>query len=67
MKGATMAITNPDKRLTVADVEAELWDEIQGHRLRKRRLNALLAVLKVEAAGQKMLPIMEPEKPAGKK
>jgi hypothetical protein len=57
-----MAITNPEKRLTVADVEAELAAEIAGHRLRKRKLNALLAVLKAEAAGQQTLPSSEAPK-----
>ena len=54
-------LTSSEKKLTVADVQAELDAEIAGHRLRKRRLNALLAVLKVEDAGQKTMPFVETE------
>jgi len=52
-------LTNSEAGITVANVQAELAAEIKGHRLRKRRLNALLAVLKAEAAGQRLLPGVE--------
>ena len=52
-------LTNSDKKITVEGVQAEINTLTAEFRLRKRRLNALLAVLKAEAAGQRLLPGVE--------
>jgi len=49
-------LTNSDKKITVEGVQAEINTLTAEFRLRKRRLTALLAVLKAEAAGQRLLP-----------
>jgi len=52
-------LTNSDKKITVEGVQAEINTLTAEFRLRKRRLTALLAVLKAEAAGQRLLPGVE--------
>ena len=55
-----MPVTNPEKKITVPEIERELAELEASYRARKRALRALLAVLKDEEpkanADDKALP-----------